>query len=174
MLDHWIKTSIGWVALKPVALELLPILEDMLTLLRVLEYKDASLAAKILHLHERLDPPGASVLMPEYFEEWTELFAEGGYIEQINAAIASPSNENNDDEVPPWASGNYLDDWLADLTYYLGDYRQAKAFIQQNSLQTVMNFLRRTKDLHKGAKGREDDANKELYWKNLHLFNEEI
>ena len=171
MLEHWIKTSIGWIALKPVALELLPVLEDMLTLLRVLKYDDQDLAAKILHLHERLDPPGLSILMPSHIENWRELFVENGYIEQINAAIAPPSNEREADEVPPWASGNYLDDWLADLTYCLGDYRQAKAFIQQNSLQTVMNFLRRTKDLHKGAKGREDDANKELYWNNLHLLN---
>lgn len=171
MLENWIETSQGWIALKPVTLERLPALEDMLTLLRVLEYKDASLAGRILRLHERLDPAGISVIGPEDFDDWPSLFHEGGYIEQINAVVPPPSKDGDEDEVPPWASGNYVDDWLADLTYFLGDYRQARAFIRENSLQTTMNVLKRLKDLHKGAKGREDDANKELYWKNLHLIN---
>lgn len=171
MLENWIETTEGWIALKPVVLERLPALEEMLMLLRALEYTDERLAAKILQLHERLDPPGLSTVSPKDFGDWPLLFQEGGYIDQINAAIAPPAKDGDEDEVPPWASGNYVDDWVADLTYFLGDYRQARAFVRENSLQTTMNVIRRLKDLHKGAKGREDDANKELYWKNLHLIN---
>lgn len=141
-------------------------------MVRVLEFDaKAAIAIKILNLHERLDDAGTYGMPLESIGRWEDLFIEGGYIEQINAAIAPPSKDGDQDEVPPWASGNYIDDWLADLTYFLGDYRQARAFVRENSLQTTMNVLRRLKDLHKGAKGREDDANKELYWKNLHLLN---
>jgi hypothetical protein len=174
VLDNWIYTAQGWIALKPVSLERLPSLEAMLTLIRALEYKDEAIAVKILRLHKRLDAPesyGIDVASLIAIEDWADLFAEGGYIERINAAVAPPSKDDNEDEVPPWASGDYVDDWMADLTYFLGDYRQARAFIRENSLQTTMNVLRRLKDLHKGAKGREDEANKELYWKNLHLMN---
>ncbi|MGL5065745.1 MAG: hypothetical protein ACRC62_37730 [Microcoleus sp.] len=171
MLESWIETTQGWIALKPVVLERLPALEEMLMLLRALGYTDERLALKILKLHDRLDPVELSMIRLEWFEDWPSLFQEGGYIDQINAAIAPPSKDGDEDEVPPWASGNYVDDWVSDLTYFLGDYRQARAFVRENSLQTTMNVLRRLKDLHKGAKGREDEANKELYWKNLHLIN---
>jgi hypothetical protein len=170
LLERWIKTSEGWIALKPVPLERLPSLEGLLALVRALDSEEQAVAAqKVLNLHERLDAPGLYGLRLELIADFGEVFGVGGYIERTNA-IKPPPSDDEADPHPPWTSGDYTDDWLADLIYSLGDYRQAHAFVAQNSLQTTMNVLHRLRDLQKGPKGREEEANKKWYWSNVSQF----
>ena len=91
----------------------------MLALVRALDSEEqATIAAKILRLHERVDKPGAFGIAFEAIKDFGEVFGERGYIERVNAVTPPPSDDEADPH-PPWASGNYTDDWLADLIYSL-------------------------------------------------------
>ncbi|MGL5061092.1 MAG: hypothetical protein ACRC62_14055 [Microcoleus sp.] len=173
MLDGWLLTTEGPICLKPVPLEWLGSLESMLLLVRASEFK-AELAQKILDLHPRGDRRNLwgieFTLLPS--ESFDEVFGEGGIVEMLNRFVPNdPEPDAEEDPYPPWASGDLRVDYLADLTYFLGSFEQAKMAIEALGIQAIANLLKRLGDHHKGPEGREKAGLKAWYWQHIKEFD---
>ncbi len=178
VLDGWIKSSEGPIQLRPVVVTVLPVLEMLLSLVRMDQPEDQRdlLAQKILNLHERGDVRSVwGVELSHLGEGWfDDLFQPNGRIELINRIKPSDEEDGEVDEFPPWASGDLVSDMLADLTYSLGDFGQAWQVLNTLGLQATSNYLRRTGDLRKGKEQREKDGLKAWFWQHANEFNDDF
>jgi hypothetical protein len=174
MLIGWIQTREGPIQLTATPAARLTSLEMLLSLVR--EDKSPALAQKILDFHPRGDVPGKwgmrmSQLPQESFDE---VFGTDGIIEQVNRFVPSDRGDGEVDEFPPWASGNFASDLLADLTYSLGDFGQAREVFNTLSLQAISDYLRRLGDLRKGPEQREKDGLKDWFWQHATEFTDDF
>ncbi|NCJ05208.1 hypothetical protein GS597_01465 [Synechococcales cyanobacterium C] len=171
MLSEWIQLSEDIAGIQPVAFAYLPNLESMFSIFQSLcdlgeVAKADAIAQRILDLHERVDRPGHyGVEIKDLAEgEFERLFVSGGAIEQLNRLEVSDAPKRETDEFPPWSSGDYQDDWLADLMHSLNSFSEANALLKSRSIQSVSNLLRRLADLSKGAKGRAKQQLNDWFW----------
>jgi hypothetical protein len=156
-----------------VVLSKLADLEALLAMLRALQDQGLRncVAQAVLDLHEPITPRERLLLADTFWElpgEGDRLFGIGGVIERINQVVVPPADDGEEsDEYPPWSSPSFVDDWIADLTYSLGSYEQARLFVQTQSLQTAVHVLRRLKDLNKGPEQRQKEGLKRWYFKDF-------
>lgn len=172
MLIEWVQhgeaDSASVFGLFPVPFIWLPNLEALLGIYPQLcdrPQAQLDIAQAILDLHPRCDRPSVFGvdLSAIPAEERLRLF-EGGAIAALNRFDPPPADEKKVDPAPPWSSGNYQDDYFADLMFSLQSYSEAERLLNNRSLASVSNILRRLQDLHKGPEQREKDQLKDWFW----------
>lgn len=174
MLVEWVAIGKGQgdsvVGLLPVPFLWLPNLEALLGAYEIMGDRPQArldIAQAILDLHERCDRPSTfGVPLEEISQEERQRLFDGGAIAALNRFDPPPtdSNDKSPDPAPPWSSGNYQDDYLADLMFSLQSYSEAERLLKSRSLASVSNILRRLQDLHKGPEQREKQQLKDWFW----------
>lgn len=165
MLIEWLELANGGVAgLRGVPLAWLQSLEGLLGFAG--QGDNDAILQSILNLHNRTDLIGGrgielEALRPEQREGLIERLS------MLNRFEPPPSDGAPPEAFPPWSSGDYYIDLLADLTYSLGSFDQALQVANTLSLQEVQWFLKRSGDLRKGPEERRKDGLKTWFWKEV-------
>lgn len=126
-----------------------------------------TLAQRIIDLHPRADLPGIYGLPLALVSrgEFARLFFEGA-LHKLNHFEPPPSNALPEEGPIPWSSGEYLDDFVADLiASFQGSYRESLALLRTRSAQEVVNIRRRLVDLLKTPQQLEQEQSKAWFWK---------
>lgn len=172
MLVEWIAIGKGQgesvVGILPAPFLWLPNLEALLSayeLMRDRPQARLDIAQAILNLHERCDRPSTfGVSISEIQPDERQRLFEGGAIAALNRFEPPPTDKKDQDPAPPWSSGNYQDDYFADLMFSLQSFTEAERLLRSRSLVSVSNILRRLQDLHKGPEQREKEQLKTWFW----------
>jgi hypothetical protein len=169
--ELWVELRDGSViGLEPVPAIHLPNLEKLLAVREHLRQEDRETAAlgitrSILMLHPRLDRPGvAGCSLAELAEGEEERLFEGGALAALNQITPPEVNPADKDHCPPWSSGDYITDLLADYTTRFGDLAQALVLLQSCPMQRVLDVGHRLHEIAKGPEEREKAELTRYFW----------